>query len=141
MQELEKRHRDLIADIKNRVCEITKGEIGMIVYLRDASYNDYSRGGSHNIITVSCIFINEEGNLCADLFRSGPGGFMECLYGNIVESIGTKAIEIINSALVEGRWYLAENPRDDSSGKNDKKKVARKKFHLPFRFSCMFKGV
>jgi hypothetical protein len=52
-------------------------------------------------------------------------GFMECLYGNIVSSIGPKGIDVINSALKEGRWYISETPKDDKEDKNksDKKKV------------------
>ncbi len=143
MQELDKGHEDILLKIKEKIVEITAGESGMIVYLRDAVYNEYNRGSSHNVITISCVFINEDGNLCADLFRSGSGGFMECLYGNIVSSIGPKGIDVINSALKEGRWYISETPKDDSGDKNKnnkKKSSTGKRFHLPFRFYCMMKG-
>jgi len=134
----DQRIHDLVEDIKGKIADITSGEIGMIVYLKNASYHDNSRGSTHNIITVSCVFINDDGNLCADLFRTGAAGFMECLYGNIVSGMGLKGVEVIYSAINEGRWYLAETPK-----KNDyEKKVKQKKrlFNIPFKFHCLMKG-
>lgn len=140
MQGNEIKTDELLAIIKKRIEEITSGEVGMPVYLKEAVFTEWkSRGSSHSMITVSCLFLNEESNICADLLRTGSAGFMECIYGNIISSIGIKGIEEINSALMEGRWYISESPR--SGNEKEKKKASRKKsLNVPFKFSFLMKG-
>ncbi len=132
MQNHDKKTDELLADIHARIEEITSGEIGMLVYLKEAVFPESGgRGGSQSMITVSCLFMNEEKSVCADLFRTGTAGFMECIYGNIISSIGKRGIEEINNALAEGRWYVSENPGSGSE-KERKKKRKEKVPTCPF---------
>ena len=94
MQAHDIKTEELLANIKSRIEEITSGESGMLVYLKEAVFPEgNSRGPSQSMITVSCLFLSEEGSICADLFRTGTAGFMECVYGSMVSGIGKRGIE------------------------------------------------
>ncbi len=140
MQAHDIKTEELLTNIKSRIEEITSGESGMLVYLKEAVFPEgNSRGPSQSMITVSCLFLSEEGSICADLFRTGTAGFMECVYGSMVSGIGKRGIEEINSALMDGRWYISETPgnRDEK----EKKKPPRKKsLHVPFKLSILMRG-
>lgn len=136
----DKKTEDLLAGIKVRIEEITSGEIGMLVYLKEAVFPEgNSRGASQSIITVSCLFLNDEKNICADLFRAGTAGFMECVYGSAINAISRRGLEEINSALNDGRWYVSENPGSGSE-KQGKKASRKKAIHVPFKLSFLMKG-
>jgi len=140
MQGHDKKTDELLDNIKTRIDEITSGEIGMLVYLKEAVFPEGgSRGASQSMITVSCLFISEEGNICADLFRTGTAGFMECVYGSMISGIGKRGIEEINAALIDGRWYISETPGERNE--KDKKKTSRKKsLHVPFKLAMLIRG-
>lgn len=140
MQSYDQKTEELLANIKVRIEEITSGEVGMLVYLKEAVFPEASsRGVSHSMITVSCLFLNEEKSICADLFRTGTAGFMECVYGNVISGIGRKGIEEINSALMEGRWYVSEIP--GSGNEKERKRSSRiKNLGVPFKFSFLMRG-
>jgi hypothetical protein len=140
MQRHDNKTDELLADIKTKIDEITSGEIGMLVYLKEAVFPEGgSRGASQSMITVSCLFISEEGGVCADLFRTGTAGFMECVYGSVISSIGKRGLEEINAALTEGRWYVSETP-GDRSDKEKKKAVKKKNLHVPFKLVMLLRG-
>lgn len=140
MQNDGKKIDELLINIHTRIEEITTGEIGMLVYLKEAVFPESGgRGGSQSMITVSCLFMNEEKSVCADLFRTGTAGFMECIYGSTISSIGKRGLEEINNALTEGRWYVSENPGSGSE-KERKKNVRKKTLHVPFKFSFLMRG-
>jgi hypothetical protein len=140
MQGHDKKTDELLINIKLKIEEITSGEIGMLVYLKEAVFPEgNSRGASQSMITVSCLFLSEEGSICADLFRSGTAGFMECVYGSMINSIGKRGLEEINSALMEGRWYISETP--GNGNEKVKKKTSKKKnLHVPFKLSMLLRG-
>jgi hypothetical protein len=140
MQGHDKKTEELIANIKSRIEEITSGEIGMLVYLKEVVFPEGNgRGASQSMITVSCLFLSEEGSICADLFRTGIAGFMECVYGSMISGISKRGLEEINSALMDGRWYISEIPGDGSD--KEKKKISRKKsLHVPFKLSMLMRG-
>ena len=140
MQDHDKKTDELLANIKTKIEEITSGEIGMLVYLKEVVFPEGgSRGASQSMITVSCLFLSEEGGICADLFRTGTAGFMECVYGSVISSIGKRGLEEINTALMDGRWYISETP--GTGNEKEKKKTSRKKsLHVPFKLSILMKG-
>lgn len=140
MQGHDNKTDELLANIKLKMEEITSGEIGMLVYLKEAVFPEgNSRGPSQSMITVSCLFLSEEGSICADLFRAGTAGFMECVYGSMINSIGKRGLEEINSALMEGRWYISETP--GHGNEKVKKKTSKKKnLHVPFKLSMLLRG-
>jgi len=138
MQGHDKKTEELIADIKMKLDEITSSEIGMLVYLKEVVFPESnSRGASQSMITVSCLFVNDEGGICADLFRTGTAGFMECVYGSMINGIGKRGLEEINSALLDGRWYISESP---GSEKDSKKITKKKSLHVPFKLSMLMRG-
>ena len=141
MQGYDKKTEDLLTNIKIRIEEITSGEIGMLVYLKEVVFPEgNSRGASQSMITVSCLFLGDDGAICADLFRTGTAGFMECVYGSMISGIGKRGLEEINSALMDGRWYISETP--GKGEEKDKKKTSRKKsLHVPFKLSMLMRGV
>ncbi|HPJ34772.1 MAG TPA: hypothetical protein PK358_08055 [Spirochaetota bacterium] len=135
----DKKMEELVSSIKEILEEITSGEVGMLVNLRGVVFPEGGRGGAQSTIAVSCLFINEEGSVCADLFRNGTAGFMECVYGSIISTIREKGLEKIRDALLRGEWSLSENLESISG--NGRKKTRRKKSRGgPFKFSFMARG-
>ena len=140
MNSIDLRTDETLLNIKKKVLDITEYEKGMPVYLKQVAFpeND-TRKGPHSIINASCLFVNEEGKVCADLFRTGSAGFMECIYGNIIDSIGKKGLEDIYSALLEERWYVSESPAERDV-KSRRKKSGKRISVVPFRFSFHMRG-
>ena len=117
---------ETLLNIKKKILDITEDETGMPVYLKQVIFPESdSKRGSQCIINASCLFINEEGNVCADLFRTGTAGFMECVYGNIISSIGKRGLEEIYSALLEERWYTSE-PAANIKVKSDRNRSRKR---------------
>ncbi len=140
MQNHDEKTLDLLTNIKAKISEITSGDNGMLVYLKETAFfeGSGSRGLPHGMITVSCLFINEENEVCADLFITGSAGFMECIYGNAINGIGIKGLNEINLSLMNGRWYVSENP--GGHVKSSKKFLRGKVNHVPFKFSFLMRG-
>ena len=90
MSGYDEKNEDIVLSIKERINEITSGEAGMLVNLNGVAYPEGGRGSSHSMISVSCLFINEEGSVCADLFRTGTAGFTECVCGSVISTIGKR---------------------------------------------------
>lgn len=125
---------ELICEIKEKLIN-AGGAKGDPVYLDGISYFETrkSSSGSANI-TINCLFINEEGDVCADLYRSGTAGFFDFICGKRICDLSERGLKEVLFALENNMWYMKEtrereNPR------------SRRLFRLPLRLPFLYKGI
>ena len=110
---------DLLSRISCLVNHITESEAGKTIYLKNVVYNSRSLKTGGGATSVNCIFLNEERNLCADLYRLGSGGFFDFICGRVIDDLEECGLEVIVSALECGNWSV------DASGYVDTKEKKR----------------
>lgn len=116
---------EIIVSIKNRISDILGGETGGAVNLENFLYHESDAGGR---VRISCLFINEDGRVCADMYRTGTAGSIDFICGRVIDSINEKTLKKILAALEESRWSASVEP---SSGKK-KKSILASALKLPF---------
>jgi len=125
---------DTLQQIEELIAEITGDDCGIIINLRNVSFTESSRSGvGSSTFSVSNLFLNDEGRLCADLYRSGSGGFFEFICGIGIEDVGRRGLDEILYALRNNRWALNEQPRPQ-------KKTRSRRMLMPVRIPFHLKG-
>jgi len=121
----------LLESIKSKIAE-AGGDTGSPLYLDGVSYFETrkSRTGSGSL-SINCIFINEEGNVCADLYRSGSAGFFDFICGKEISDLSDRGLTEILYALEKGLWSVEE------SGEVRSKRGSRRMTGLPFKIPFM----
>jgi len=119
---------ELVSGIKNKMSDITYGCKGIPVYLKDVSFRASASKVRNDKISIICLFINEEGKVCADMFRSGPAGCVDFICGIIIESFEESILVNIITCLNKNMWYISDSP--DVLRKNKKTIVSA--FKIPF---------
>ena len=125
---------DILDQINTIINDITGGDCGIIINLRNVAFNESCRSslGSSNL-AVSCLFVNDDGRLCADIYRTGSGGFFEFICGMGIEEVGRRGLDEILYALRNDRWALSEQP-------GPQKKSRNRKIMIPIRMPFHLKG-
>jgi len=124
---------DILQQIEELVVEITEGDCGIIINLRNVSFNESRSSVGSSTLFVSNIFFNDEGRLCADLYRSGGGGFFDFICGIGIEDVRLEGLYEILHALRNSRWTLSEQPVAQ-------KKTRRRRLPIPVRIPFHLKG-
>jgi hypothetical protein len=125
---------ELIRNIKSRIIDAGGGS-GDPVYFERVSYFESRKSstGSANV-SVNCIFINEEGEICADLYRSGTAGFFDFICGKRIPDLSEQGLREILYALDNDMWYVKEaDEKEKSAGKG--------LFRLTSRLPFLYKGI
>ena len=120
----------LLESIKSKIAE-AGGDSGTPLYLDGVSYFETrkSRTGSGSL-SINCIFINEEGNVCADLYRSGAAGFFDFICGKEISDLSDRGLTEILFALEKGNWSVEDT--GEVQGKRGKGGMARLTIKIPF---------
>jgi len=100
----------LIHEIKEKILEIPGGAVGRPINLDNVLSKDSSGCKSGSKISISCLFINDNGNVCADMYRSGTAGCVDFVCGLDLNSANEKILNDIMSALSGNRWSVADYP-------------------------------
>lgn len=125
---------DILDQINTKMNEITGGDGGIIINLRNVAFNESCRSSlGSSTLAVSNLFINDDGRLCADIYRTGSGGFFEFICGMGIEDVGSRGLDEILYALRNERWTLSEQPRPQ-------KKSRSRKMLMPIRMPFHQKG-
>lgn len=119
---------ELISVIKSRISSITGNHKEMPVYLSDVTFKSSRENGRNSRISISCLFVNEEGNICADMFRSGTAGCVDFICGLMINTFEGKVLENIISSLDGNMWYIT----DSIDELRKKKKNIVSSFKIPF---------
>lgn len=118
----------LIQEITKMVMAISGGYEGMPVNLENVQFFESGRANCGGKIRITCLFINEEGNVCADMYRTGSAGCVDFICGIALNSADEKVLKQIFSALNDNRWSVA----DSSVPVKQKKKNIALSIKLPF---------
>lgn len=120
----------LLEAIKSKIVE-AGGDTGTPLYLEGVSYFETrkSRTGSGSL-SINCIFINDEGNVCADLYRSGASGFFDFICGKEISDLSSRGLTEIYYALDKGLW--SKEDMGELPGKGRKGGLSRLSLKIPF---------
>ena len=123
---------ELIQKIKMKVIEILGSETGRMVNLDNVLCRESGQSNVGVKISITCLFLNEDGNLCADIYRSGSTGSVDFICGLVIDSLNEKVLKHVITALDENRWSVADCPVSEK-----KKKI---KFSSAFKILFFQKG-
>jgi hypothetical protein len=119
---------ELILEIKDKIVQIAGNDAGRPVNLDGVLINESGRSNGAGKISISCLFINEDGNVCADMYRAGSAGCVDFICGLALNSSSEKILKEIMSALDDKRWSIADYPEDEKQ----KKRNLVSAFKIPF---------
>lgn len=125
---------ELLQEIKSRIIE-AGGGTGNLVYLDNVSYFETrkSNSGSGNF-SINCLFLNEDEEVCADLYRAGTAGFFDFICGKRILDLGERGLREVLYALENDLWSVEE-----SEAKT--RKENKGSFKFPLRLPFLFKGI
>jgi len=120
----------LLESIKSKISE-AGGDTGSPLYLDGVSYFETrkSRTGSGSL-SINCIFINDEGNVCADLYRTGSAGFFDFICGKEISDLSDRGLTEILYALEKGNWSVEET--GEAQSKTGNRGMAGLTLKIPF---------
>lgn len=119
---------ELIQEIRERITAIPGVDAGRPVNLDNVLFNESGRSGCGGKINITCLFINDDGNVCADMYRAGTAGCIDFICGLTLSSVDEKALKKVISALEEERWSVPDYPLE----KKQKKRNLVSSFKIPF---------
>jgi len=125
---VEKNKYELLLEIKERITHISNSDAGRPVNLDNVLIQESGRSGCGGKISISCLFINEDGNVCADMYRTGSAGCVDFICGLTLDSADGKILEGIISALDKNKWSITDYPVLEKQ----KKRTIASSFKIPF---------
>jgi hypothetical protein len=100
---------ELLFGIKSKMSDITCNQRGMPVYLADVSFKAAGMRGGNDRISISCLFINEDGRVCADMFRSGSAGCVDFICGLMIDSFEESVLVHLITCLNRNMWHIHDS--------------------------------
>jgi len=119
---------ELILEIKEMIMHISGSDAGRPVNLNNVLIRESGRSNCGGKISIACLFINEDGNVCADMYRSGTAGCVDFICGLVLNSVDEKILREMLSALSDNRWSVADYPAFEKQ----KKRNFVPSFKIPF---------
>ena len=118
---------ELLYAIKNRVSEITSGELDKPVYINNVTVQgpDYSA----NNLYISSIFCSSDNTLCGDLLPKEKRSQSTIMFGRTIEELSANDLNKILNFLYTEKWSV-----DDSEDNfHEQKKFHNKLLNRIFR--------
>lgn len=126
--------KELLQDIKSRIIEVGGGT-GNTVYLKNVSYFETRKSNTGSgSFSINCLFLNEEEEVCADLYRSCSAGFFDFICGKKILDLGDRGLREVLYALENNLWSVEVSENKTIKGNKWFLKV-------PLRLPFMFKGI
>lgn len=121
-----------VARIRDLITEITGGNRGIVIYLKNVAYTESYRStiGSSSI-SISCIFMNDNEAVCADLYRTGNGGLFDFICGKAIDDLSSRGLDDIAYALSSGNWSVSEQVKSHKH-KKVKSRTSIISLRMPF---------
>jgi len=101
---------ELIHEIKEKITDISGIVARRPVNLENFLFSESHRSGCGGKISITCLFINDDGNVCADMYRFGSAGCVDFICGRALNTIDEKVLKKIMSALEEKKWSVTDYP-------------------------------
>jgi hypothetical protein len=109
----------LITEIRDKAIYLLEDDLERNINLENVYFYHSDILNSCDRTNITCIFINNEGNLCVDMHRSGSDISINFMCGVPIDSLDIKILTKIERAFDEGKC-TAENFSYDSY-KRDKR--------------------
>lgn len=122
------KNEELVREIKEKVSDISCGDNGRTINFDNVVFRESGRSKSGSKINITCLFINEDGNVCADMYRSGSAGCVDFICGLDLSSADERILNEIKAVLFEGKWSVT----DYQVVENNKKRNPVSSFKIPF---------
>lgn len=119
---------ELIFAIKEKIMNISGNDNGEPVNVDNVLLHESDRTNCGGKMYITCIFINEDGNVCADMYRAGAAGYVDFFCGLDLHSISEKNLKLIMSALDGDKWSVPDSPVLEKQ----KKRNLVSSFKIPF---------
>jgi hypothetical protein len=94
---------ELITGIKDRAISLLQDDLERNINLRNVYFYNSDLLDSCDRTNITCIFVNSEGNLCVDMYRSGYDVSMNYICGILIDSLDEKILKRIVRAFDEGK--------------------------------------
>ncbi len=124
--------KEMILNIKERILDSCNCKIGMTVNIENFNFSESGKSNSGVKMSISCIFLNEDGNVCADMYRWGAAGCVDFICGRALDSLDENTLKKLIFTL-DRNGVLSMNYNSSSK---------RKKKHLVsiLKFPFLKKG-
>ncbi|MCL2155439.1 MAG: hypothetical protein FWH53_07240 [Leptospirales bacterium] len=109
---------DLITEIRDRMIYLLEDDLERNVNLRNVYFYHSDILESSDRTNITCIFIDNDGMLCVDMYRSGLDASMNFICGIRVDSLDEKILKRIIRAFDEGKCTVADYSHDLYEEKN-----------------------
>ncbi len=134
--DIKKTKEEILFAIKERVNEITSGDIQNPLYLKGAAVCDTAKSvsGSVKYFDIQCIFYDERGRLCGDLLGIENKREKNIIFGRLIEEFDIEALRtILNCLYVRNRFYNKSGNVEIQG--NIKNRILSKRFSLKSLFA------
>lgn len=101
---------ELISAIKERIISISGSDEVRTVNLENVQFHESDRTAANGRMYITCIFINEDNNVCADMYRSGAACCVDFICGLDLKSVDEKNLKQILSALDKNICFDEDAP-------------------------------
>ena len=102
----------LIKEIRDRIIYLLHDDIRRNVFLEDVYFYHSDILENRNRITITCIFFNDEGNLCIDMYRSGYDMYSNYMCGIRLDSLDERVLNTIVKAFDEDKFFVEAHSYD-----------------------------
>ena len=103
---------ELITEIRERVIYLLQDDLERNVNLRNVYFYNSDILNNCDRTNITCIFVNNEGNLCVDMYRSGYDVSMNYICGILIDSLDEKILKRIVRAFDEGKCTVEDSSPD-----------------------------
>lgn len=119
---------EMIINIRERILDSGSNDTGLTINLENFSFSESGRSNSGIKMSISCLFVNEDGKVCADMYRWGAAGVVDFICGRAIDALDENILRKLISTL-DGYGILSS--RCNSIGKQKKRRIVSA-FRIPF---------
>jgi len=123
-----KTKNELILEIKKKIKYISGNDAGNPVNFDNSLFYESGRSSTACRMNITCLFINEDGTICADIYRSGSEECVDYICGLDLNSLNEKILIRILSAIDHNKWSV----NDSADLEKEKKRIQFLNFKIPF---------
>ena len=103
---------DLITEIRDRMIYLLEDDLERNINLRNVYFYHSDILGSSDRTNITCIFINNDGRLCVDMYRSGLDASMNFICGISLDSLDERILKRIIRAFDEVKCTIEDFSHD-----------------------------
>jgi len=111
---------EMMTEIRDRIIYLLNDDLGRIINFEDVYFYPADMLENRNRVIITCIFLNNEGNLCVDMYRSGNDVSANFMCGIAVDSLDERVLKTIIKAFNEAKCRIEDYSCDLYKERNKK---------------------